>query len=113
GAVWVIARWSGRLPMRALEWLEAIGTFAMSACFAMMGIGFAQAHIMGGQDPMHGLFAGMSACSYVLLIRACAVPSTPFRTLVVSAVAMLPTALLGPYAVASVQLPNFDVPALM
>src|SRR6185503_10879443 len=27
--------------------------------------------------------------------------------------AMLPTALLGPYAVASVQLPNFDVPALM
>ena len=113
GAIWVIAQWSGRLPIRALEWLEAIGTFAMCTFFALMGIGFALAHVSVGQDPMHGLFAGMSACSYVLLMRACAVPSTPFRTLVVSGVAMVPMATLGPYAVAGARVADYDVPALM
>ena len=113
GAVWVTARWSGPLPMRTLEWLEAIGTFAMCTFFAMMGIGFALAHVSVDQDPMHGLFAGMSACTYILLTRAVAVPSTPFRTLVVSGVAMVPMATLGPYAVMGARLANHDVPAPM
>src|SRR5678816_3214466 len=66
GVLWAVARWSGRLPVRALEWLEAIASLLMCACFALMGIGFAQGHLTIGQDAMHGIFAGLSACSYVL-----------------------------------------------
>jgi eukaryotic-like serine/threonine-protein kinase len=113
GALWGVARWSGPLPMRVLGWLEAIATFAMCTCFAMMGIGFAQGHVAIEQDPMHGLLAGLSACSYVLLSRAVAVPSTPARTIAVSSVAMLPMATLGPYAVAGARMLSIDVPALI
>jgi eukaryotic-like serine/threonine-protein kinase len=109
GALWVLVRPRVQLPMRALEWLEAIGTLLMCACFALMGIGFAQAHAGIGQDPMHGIFAGLSADSYVLLIRAVAVPSTPVRTLVVSAVAMLPMVIVSALALTGVRVPDIDV----
>jgi eukaryotic-like serine/threonine-protein kinase len=109
GALWVLVRPRVQLPMRALEWLEAIGTLLMCACFALMGIAFAQAHAGIGQDPMHGIFAGLSADSYVLLIRAVAVPSTPIRTLVVSAVAMLPMVIISAFALTGVRVPDIDV----
>ena len=53
-----------------LEWLEAIGTVLMCACFALMGVGFAQAHLAVAQDPMHGLLGSLLACSYVLRKRS-------------------------------------------
>jgi eukaryotic-like serine/threonine-protein kinase len=109
GALWLLVRPSMQLPMRALEWLEATGTLLMCACFALMGISFAQAHAGIGQDPMHGIFAGLSADSYVLLIRAVAVPSTPIRTLVVSAVAMLPMVIISAVALIGVRVPDIDV----
>jgi serine/threonine-protein kinase len=109
GALWVLVRPRLQLPMRALEWLEAIGTLLMCACFALMGIAFAQAHATIGQDPMHGIFAGLSASSYVLLIRAVAVPSTPLRTLVVSTVAMLPMVIISAFALDGVRVPDIDV----
>ena len=109
GALWLLVQPRLQLPMRALEWLEAIGTLLMCACFALMGIGFAQAHAGIGQDPMHGIFAGLSADSYVLLIRAVAVPSTPVRTLVVSAVAMLPMVIISAFALTGVRVPDIDV----
>jgi len=112
GALWIVARPRWRLSMRALEWLEAIGSVLMCACFAVMAIGFAQAHLAIAQDPMHGIFAGLLACSYVLLSRAVAVPSTPARTLVVSGAAVLPMAVLGPYVLAGVRLPGVNLSAL-
>ena len=108
-ALWVLVRPRVHLPMRALEWLEAVGTLLMCACFALMGIAFAQAHAGVGQDPMHGIFAGLSADSYVLLIRAVAVPSTPARTLVVSTVAMLPMVIVSAFALTGVRVPDIDV----
>ena len=97
GAMWVVARRPGRLPMRALEWLDAISSVLMCAFFALMGVGFAQALLAVTQDPVSGLFIGLLACSYVVLSRAVAVPSTPRRTLAVSSVAMaiLPIATLA------------------
>ena len=57
GALWVVARPRWRVSMRTLEWLEAIGTVLMCACFALMAIGFVQAHLAVAQDPMHGISA--------------------------------------------------------
>ena len=97
GAMWVVARRPGRLSARALEWLDAISSVLMCAFFALMGVGFAQALLAVVQDPVSGLFIGLLACSYVVLSRAIAVPSTPRRTLAVSSVAMaiLPIATLA------------------
>ena len=96
GALWVVARRRGRLSARALGWLDAISSLLMCAFFALMGVGFAQAHLAFAQDPVSGLFIGLLACSYVVLSRAIAVPSTPRRTLAVTSVAMaiLPIAVL-------------------
>ena len=97
GALWVLARRRGRLSMRAVEWLDAMSSLLMCAFFALMGVGFAQALLAVDQDPVHGLFTGLLACSYVVLSRAVAVPSTPRRTLAISGVAMavLPIAALA------------------
>ena len=108
GALWVVARRRGRLSARALEWLDAISSLLMCAFFALMGVGFAQAHLAVAQDPSHGLFSGLLACSYVLLSRAIAVPSTPGRTLAVSSVAILPMAAAGPYVLAGTPLPGIE-----
>ena len=108
-----IAQWSGPLPVRALEWLEAISTLLMCAFFALMGIGFVQAHYAVAQDPMHGLFGALLACSYVLFSRAVAVPSTPARTLVVSAVAILPMAAASAYAPAGANVPGIYLTAFI
>ncbi len=113
GALWAVARSGVRLPMRALEWLEAIGSVLMCACFALMTIGFVQAHLAVAQDPMHGFFGGLLACSYVLLTRAIAVPSTPARTLAVSGAAIVPMVVAAPYAVAGAQVPGINLTAFI
>ena len=113
GALWAVAQWSGPLPVRALEWLEAISTLLMCACFALMGIGFVQAHFAVAQDPMHGLFGALLACSYVLFSRAIAVPSTPVRTLVVTSVALLPMAAASTYAPVGANVPGIHLTAFI
>ena len=97
GALWVVARQHRRLSARAVEWLDAIGSTLMCAFFALMGVGFAQALLAVAQDPVSGLSTGLLACSYVVLSRAIALPSTPLRTLAISGVAMaiLPIATLA------------------
>ena len=97
GALWVVARQHRRLSARTVEWLDAIGSPLMCAFFALMGVGFAQALLAMGQDPTRGLFTGLLACSYTVLSRGIAVPSTPRRTLAISSVAMaiLPIATLA------------------
>ncbi len=111
GVLWAVAQWGGPLPVRALEWLEAIGTLLMCAFFALMGIGFVQAHYSVAQDPMHGLFGALLACSYVLFSRAIAVPSTPARTLVVTGVALLPMAAASAYEPVGANVPGIHLTA--
>ena len=88
GALWLVARRHGRPSTRVLEWLDTISSVLMCAFFALMGVGLAQALLVAAQDPVSGLSTGLLACSYVVLSRAIAVPSTPGRTLAVSSVAM-------------------------
>jgi serine/threonine-protein kinase len=113
GALWVVTRPRWQLSMRTLEWLEAIGTFLMCASFTLMGTGFILAHLAVGQDPMHGLFGGLLACSYVLFSRAATLPSTPMRTLVVSAVCMLPMVVLGTYVLSGAHVPGVELAPLI
>jgi hypothetical protein len=97
GALWAVTRRRGRLPTRALEWLDAVSSPVMCACYALMGLAFALADLAVAQDPAAGLFTGLLACTYVVLSRALTVPSRPVRTLAVSGVAMaiLPIAMLA------------------
>lgn len=113
GVLWAIAQWSGPLPIRTLEWLEAIGTLLMCTSFALMGIGFVQAHYSVSQDPMHGLFGALLACSYVLFSRAVAVPSTPARTFVVTTIAILPMAAASAYEPAGASVPGINLTAFI
>ena len=97
GALWMVARRRGHLSTRAVEWMDALSSLLMCACFALMGVGFAQALLAVDQAPVGGLTTGLLACTYVVLSRAIAVPSTPRRTLAVSSAAMaiLPIAALA------------------
>lgn len=114
GAAWIfLARRREHLSMRTLEWLEATCTVLICTCFAVMGIGFALGHVAIGQDPMHGIFGGLVATGYVLLMRAVSVPSTPLRTFIVSSVALLPTVVLGPYVMAGVRVPGLNLIVLV
>ena len=89
GAIWAAGRWT-RLSAAAVRALDALGTWLLCASFALMAGAFAVPHLDAGLDPLHALFIGLLACSYVLFSRAIAVPSTPGRTVTVSALAMLP-----------------------
>jgi serine/threonine-protein kinase len=89
-ALWVVARWCGPLSMKLLQWLEAAVSFLICALVTVMSAGWAQAHMAIAQDVMHGVLAGILGCCYVLMSRAIALPSTPLRTAIVSAVCMLP-----------------------
>ena len=101
GALWLIARRRGRLSTRTLEWLDCTSSLLVCACFALMGVGFSQSLLARAQDPVGGLLVGLLACTYVVLSRAIALPSTPGRTFAVSSAAM---AVLPIIVVASGQL---------
>ena len=101
--LWASMRWLGPLPLRVLEWIEAVSSFLLCTLLTLMAVGFAQVHGLIEQDPMHGLLAGLLGCSYVVFSRAIAVPSTPARTVAVSTVAILPMAIGGPYALAGIE----------
>jgi serine/threonine-protein kinase len=89
GAIWGIGRYP-RLQVGAARAVDAIGTLLLCASFSMMAGGFAVSRDALATDPMHALFIGLLACSYVLLSRAIALPSTPSRTVWISAVSMIP-----------------------
>src|SRR5215471_1077453 len=109
--LWASMRWLGPLPLRALEWIEAVSSFLLCALLTLMSIGFAEVHGVVEHDPMHGLLAGLLGCSYIVFSRAIAVPSTRARTVAVSTVAMLPMAIGGPYALAGIEAKDIDTVA--
>jgi serine/threonine-protein kinase len=87
--VWAMGRFS-RLSFRAAHALDAAGTILLCTCFSLMAAAFGVEHLALASDPMHALLVGELACSYVLISRAIALPSTPARTAWISAVAMVP-----------------------
>jgi serine/threonine protein kinase len=89
GAIWGIGHYP-RLPVAAARAMDAIGTLMLCASFSLMAGGFAVSRDALATDPMHALFIGLLACSYVLLSRAIALPSTTSRTVWISAVSMIP-----------------------
>jgi len=56
----------------------------------IMAGAYGVAHVALASDPMHALLMGQLACSYVLISRAIALPSTSARTAWISSVAMIP-----------------------
>jgi len=89
GAIWGIGRYT-RLESVAARVVDAAGTLLLCLCFSLMVAGFAVSRAALAADPMHALFMGLLACSYVVLARAVALPSTPSRTLWISLVSMMP-----------------------
>jgi serine/threonine-protein kinase len=74
-ALWLSTRHRHVLSAKALNVLDASGTLGMCAAFAVMG------HV----TPAVGTLIALLAISYVALGRAAQLPSTPTRTLVITA----------------------------
>jgi eukaryotic-like serine/threonine-protein kinase len=89
GAIWLTAR-RGRLSLLTIQALDAIGTLLISTAFALRVFGYANSLISTQGDLSSALNVGLMVCGYVLLSRAIAMPSTPWRTLAVGAGAMVP-----------------------
>jgi eukaryotic-like serine/threonine-protein kinase len=77
-ALWRIARRRTVLPPRLLHALDGAGTLGICVCLSIMGYRF-------GLHNSWGYFAGVLAVFHTTLAHAIIVPSTPRRTLVVTA----------------------------
>src|SRR5260221_5499126 len=75
--VWQIARREQPLPPSLLRVLDFGGTLGMCICLVLMGHRYAK--------PPLGNFAGTLSVFHVVLARAVIVPSTPSRTLILTA----------------------------
>jgi serine/threonine-protein kinase len=89
GAIWALARY-GRLSSNAARAVDLVGTLLICTSFSLMAAAFAVTHLALSSDPMHALFIGLLACTYVLFARAIALPSMPARTAWTSAAAIIP-----------------------
>jgi serine/threonine-protein kinase len=78
-ALWLIARRRAPLSPSALAWLDGLGTVGVCVCVVVMGHRFA--HLAG----TWGNFPGTISVFHVVLARAVIVPSSPRRTLVITA----------------------------
>jgi serine/threonine-protein kinase len=76
--VWRVARRRAVLPTHLLHALDSVGTLGTCMCLSTMGYQF------GLHNPW-GYFAGVLAVFHTTLARAIIVPSTPKRTLLVTA----------------------------
>jgi serine/threonine-protein kinase len=106
GLIWLAGRFL-RLSAAAAGAIDAVGTLVLCAGLTLMAAGFARTAEFT-VHPMHALLVGIFACTYVLIARAIAVPSTPARTAWISALAMAPSAINGPRVLA---LLDSDLPA--
>jgi eukaryotic-like serine/threonine-protein kinase len=84
--LWRIAKNDRTLGASSLKALDALGTIGLSVCLVVMGHRFAQ--LFGAPSPS-GNFAGILSVFHVVLTRAVLVPSTPRRTLSVTAACFL------------------------
>lgn len=96
GVIWGVARYA-RFDAVIARGVDAAGTLLLCLCFSLMVGGFAISRDALAADPMHALFIGLLACSYVIISRAVALPSTPGRTLSISVVSMMPIVAITVY----------------
>jgi serine/threonine-protein kinase len=95
GLIWLASRVL-RLSAAAARAIDAAGTFVLCTGLTLMAAGLTSPTEQFVAHPMHALMVGILACTYVLIARAIAVPSTPARTAWISALAMAPSAINGP-----------------
>jgi hypothetical protein len=100
-AVWTMTR-RFRLTLPALRGLELATLWGGCGAFAVMGMNAVD--MAGSLGGLLALYAGLLACSNVVVARAIAVPSTPSRTLWASVVAMAPVVVTGAMATRDVAL---------
>jgi serine/threonine-protein kinase len=96
GVVWLAGR-SLRLSFPTAQAVDAAGSFLICSSFAAMAAVFAVSAPIVPAAPMHALLVGLLACSYVLISRAVAVPSTPGRTVGISSASMAPMVVASAY----------------
>jgi hypothetical protein len=87
-AAWLAAR-RLRLSLAALRLLESVAVIGGCAQYAVMGLHLVRMRDLMGNGPEVGVYSGLLACANVLMARAIAVPSTPTRTLWLSAAGMV------------------------
>jgi serine/threonine-protein kinase len=88
--LWLINR-RGRHPAPTLLRLDTGFTVAAASVFGAMGNLPVD---VGGYDPVYGIYTAILAASNTVVFRAIAVPSSPRRTALISAGAMLPVFIL-------------------
>ena len=91
GLIWLVGA-RLRLTLLAMHWVDGAGAVLMSACFGLMAMAYARTMLPLGMPPAPAVFTGLLATSYMLMMRAVAVPSTAPRTAGVGAAAMAPLA---------------------
>jgi eukaryotic-like serine/threonine-protein kinase len=79
GVIWAVGS-SARLSFPVMKVVDVGGTWLICASFAMMTLGFARSMTALAINPTPVLYVGLLAGSYVLMIRAIAMPSTVTRT---------------------------------
>ena len=88
--VWLVTRRSRIFPIRTLTRIDALATCLVGTSFALMGAALA---VDGGvliSDRMVAMLTATLAIAFTVIWRAVAIPSTPSRTAVVTAIAILP-----------------------
>jgi len=101
GGLWLLTSRGARSP-RHLQLLDGAGTILLCVCYSLMAAGFSRTM----SDMLHALFIGTMACTYVVLTRAIAVPSSPARTLGVTVASIIPLWATNVYVV----LPTVSTP---
>jgi serine/threonine-protein kinase len=89
GLIWLSGA-RGRMQLPAMQAVDAVGTWFVCGTLALMSLGYARNVVVIGAEPSATVFIGILAVSYVLLARAIALPSTPWRTVWIGSGAVLP-----------------------
>ena len=79
GVIWAVGS-RARLSVPTMKVVDVGGAWLISASFAMMTLGFARSMMARAITPTPALYVGLLAGSYVLMIRAIAMPSTVRRS---------------------------------
>lgn len=87
GLTWLVLRLGPR-STAVLRSIEAAALIGACVGYAMMGASLADVGPASEFNPGSGAFAGMLACTHVVLARAVTVPSTAARTAVLSGLAL-------------------------
>jgi len=88
-AIWIVARFA-RLSMPVMQAVDVVGTLLICAAFSLRVLGYAQSLASVDRDVAPALNVGLLVCGYVLVSRAVALPSTPWRSWWIGAGAMVP-----------------------